>query len=493
MATYTISGPSAIQIEMINSETTEITNTGSLTVIGDRAIIVKTDSILSYILNDGTIIENGFNCILFFNKSPKTTFGTLTNNNIISCTGASNISLQNSIVNKILNNGSILCNVNGIELYSNTDLSILENNNTIQCGAAIVINGSTISSYLTNTDNIISNDSYGIEIENGSINTLNNSGTIQSATRNGLLLTPPLPTIPSQINTLNNFGSIVNIDGNYASIYCGSGSFITTLNNLQDDLTYDGSLPINYNIIINSIIAGNYGILQKFTSGTLINSLNFGIESSSTLTAGTYVGVLQGLDETNVDAGTRSGTFGSFNWELINVDTETGQWDLIVTELPPPLPINPACWPQIGGPQPPRLWSREEGDCIEPITPQFQEELNMRRKAEILKYKANSAQLTKKQQWSQNVRGAGPNGKRVWANQNVYGSNPNTQNLPRIGNTLQLPCINNNGITCSPSNASDVPGPNIKLCYNPNIPLVNYKVQRTYLAGGTKWPFIGQK
>ena len=105
MATYTISVPSAIQIEMINSETTEITNTGSLSVPGDRAIIVKTDSVSSYILNDGTIIENGFNCILFFNKSPKTTFGTLTNKNIISCTGASNISLENSIVNKILNNG----------------------------------------------------------------------------------------------------------------------------------------------------------------------------------------------------------------------------------------------------------------------------------------------------------------------------------------------------------------------------------------------------
>ena len=164
---------------------------------------------------------------------------------------------------------------------------------------------------------------------------------------------------------------------------------------------------------------------------------------------------------------------------------EVGIWDLVVNAL------NPACVEQIGGPQPPRLWSRDIGDCVIPTAQVTQYDLDMRRKAEILKYKANSAQLTKKQQWAQNVRGAGPNGKQVWANQNVYGSNPNTQKLTRIGNTLQLPCVNNNGITCSPSNASDVPGPNIQLCYNPNIPLVNYKVQRTYLAGGTKWPQLG--
>ena len=45
-----------------------------------------------------------------------------------------------------------------------------------------------------------------------------------------------------------------------------------------------------------------------------------------------------------------------------------------------------------------------------------------------------------------------------------------------------------NTIKCAPSSASDVPG-NSVLCYDPAVPLVNYlPPQRTFLAGGTKWP-----
>ena len=43
-------------------------------------------------------------------------------------------------------------------------------------------------------------------------------------------------------------------------------------------------------------------------------------------------------------------------------------------------------------------------------------------------------------------------------------------------------------IICESSSASDVPG-NSVLCYDPSVPLVNYlPPQRTFLAGGTKWP-----
>ena len=45
-----------------------------------------------------------------------------------------------------------------------------------------------------------------------------------------------------------------------------------------------------------------------------------------------------------------------------------------------------------------------------------------------------------------------------------------------------------NTIKCEPSSSSDVPGNSI-LCYDPAVPLVNYlPPQRTFLAGGTKWP-----
>ena len=241
-------------------------------------------------------------------------------------------------------------------------------------------------------------------------------------------------------------------------------------------------------------------------------------------------------------------------------------------------------------PDPPNLWSRATLSCVN----YDQEQLDMRRKAEILKYKGNQNPLTKKQQWSRIVKGNGPLGKKVWATQNDLGSNPNVFNLQQVGNTLILcpnddtedkyfayvantldgvspngnvfayrinqttgmlsfigsfptgispssmsvdpngkflyvtnaddnnvsgymidqttgelvPTVNSpynsisfpqsiitvrisakkNTIKCAPSSASDVPG-NSVLCYDPAVPLVNYlPPQRTFLAGGTKWP-----
>ena len=142
-----------------------------------------------------------------------------------------------------------------------------------------------------------------------------------------------------------------------------------------------------------------------------------------------------------------------------------------------------ACTEQPGGPQPPRLWSRATLSCASSVPSSV---LDMRRKAEILKYKGNSANLTKQQKWSQMAKGNGPLGKKVWANQNDLGSNPNVLNLPQVGNTLL--CNGPPLVQCSPSTACDVPGPEVTLCYNPNVMLTNYIVRRTYLAGGTKFP-----
>jgi uncharacterized repeat protein (TIGR03803 family) len=83
-------------------------------------------------------------------------------------------------------------------------------------------------------------------------------------------------------------------------------------------------------------------------------------------------------------------------------------------------------------PDPPNLWSRATLSCVG----YDQEQLNMRRKAEVLKYKGNQNPLTKKQQWSRIVNGNGPLAKKVWATQNDLGSNPNVFNLEQVGNTL---------------------------------------------------------
>ena len=113
----------------------------------------------------------------------------------------------------------------------------------------------------------------------------------------------------------------------------------------------------------------------------------------------------------------------------------------------------------------------------------------MRRKAEILKYKNNSANLTKQQYLSLLVQGKGPYAKRAWANQNDLGSNPNISTLNAQGNTI---ICNSNGVVCAPTSASDVPGPITVLCYDPTVPLIGYgQPNRTRVNIVFKWPERG--
>ena len=143
-------------------------------------------------------------------------------------------------------------------------------------------------------------------------------------------------------------------------------------------------------------------------------------------------------------------------------------------------------------PNPTRIWSRFNYVCpcppgqVQCFTDFYK--LNERRKAEILKYKANSSNITKKQQYANAASNRWLVGrKRCWATQtDTYtNTNPNTSALQRIGNVL---ICNNNNVSCSLTSDADVPGKVQKLCYNPTVPLYNYKVTRTYKSGGTKWP-----
>ena len=90
---------------------------------------------------------------------------------------------------------------------------------------------------------------------------------------------------------------------------------------------------------------------------------------------------------------------------------------------------NPACIPPTNSRAP--LWSRVTLLCPPGLTP-------AQNKAEVLQYKGNANPLTKKQQLSRIIRGFGPLGNKVWATQNIYGSNPNVFNLEQQGNTLIL-------------------------------------------------------
>jgi hypothetical protein len=144
-------------------------------------------------------------------------------------------------------------------------------------------------------------------------------------------------------------------------------------------------------------------------------------------------------------------------------------------------PVWPSISPYNGGPFPTRLWSRAVPNCVLGFT---QEQLDMRRKAEILQYNKNGGHLTKKQQWSRAMRGHGPVRRKGWATQSQDYTDPNTSNLPLVGYTLDC---SGGDRPCNPVGASDVPGSGV-LCLDRNVPVTGLVVQRQYLAGGTKWP-----
>jgi hypothetical protein len=160
---------------------------------------------------------------------------------------------------------------------------------------------------------ISSPDSHAL-YNGGTITTIDNAGTMSGATY-GIS-----NASDATITTMTNQGTL---SGSTAGIQ-NSGT-LTTLNNLQGKsssaLTYTGTLPTNYNIIINS--KSNYGMLQ---AGTVSGTMNFDIYPGSTVSNGTYSSVLSGISASKL-TGT-SGTFSSYPWVLTS---RTGTiWDLVI-------------------------------------------------------------------------------------------------------------------------------------------------------------------
>jgi len=162
-------------------------------------------------------------------------------------------------------------------------------------------------------------------------------------------------------------------------------------------------------------------------------------------------------------------------------------------------------------PNPPSLWTRSYTDCVNcqnnycgtqngtypppvcdcpPTNSQnyiTSEQLDMRRKAEIFKYKKNASNETKNQKYALIAKGINQYKKKCWSAQSQYYTNPNVNMLPEAGYTLV--CASNLlSATCSPTTNNDVPGPIMNICYDATIPLTNYVVRRIYTFNGTKWP-----
>jgi hypothetical protein len=142
-------------------------------------------------------------------------------------------------------------------------------------------------------------------------------------------------------------------------------------------------------------------------------------------------------------------------------------------------------------PVPPRAWSRVENKCTysdDIYDPTIYYRTALINKGNVLQYKKNSTQLTKKQRYSQIAKGLWTNRTKTWATQSATYTNPNTMSLKRVG-FVEYP---KNDIT--PGSPANIAGPYIpvSLLNDPfNCPTLTFKDGGSLVCGTYEDPCTG--
>jgi hypothetical protein len=242
-------------------------------------------------INSGVIINGGKNAVATGN----TTNATITNNGTIIVTKVSGLSNGNGFITNLINNGSISAGKDGgLKNDIGGTITSITNTGIISAVRSVGLNNKGTIGTITNSGTISAGTDFGL-FNDGIIGTIINSGTISAGNDFGI-------SNIGTITTLTNTGTISALGNNIGILNTGT---ITTLNNSQgasgSALTYDGTLPTNYNIIV--ISTSDFG---KIVFSNVSGAINFEIDSSSTLADvdTTYSTVLSGLSSSDIASGT---------------------------------------------------------------------------------------------------------------------------------------------------------------------------------------------
>ena len=306
--------PSGTTVGPVTTADSSINNGGTISSSADEATAIQSTGTAASINinNSGTIsMTSGVNSTGIQTSSNSGTTTMVTNSGTI--TAAQVIGLyttSSSFTNTSTGNIFITLSGNGVNMFfpnqSVTNNGVISGSADGVWGVFVDYGGATVNN--TNLISVSGNSAYGIK-NTGSANT-----------------------------TITNTGTILAIGTGAYGIQ--NTATITTLNNLQgasgSALTYTGTLPTNYNIIINS--PTNFGQLNGV--GGHSGTMNFGIYAggiagvpASVLSTGTYKAVLIGFQTPVAFNNITTGKYGSYTWNLV-IEADSAAWDLVVTGGP---------------------------------------------------------------------------------------------------------------------------------------------------------------
>ena len=339
-----------------------IDNAGTIESTNGSTIRIDVDTTLNNSgLIDADVTENG-QAIQFFQNSGN---NSLTNSGTIriESTGGFSpaIKVQGSTVSSITNTATGMIQSSGATTVAEgirvdstgSSVNLITNQGNISATGAVgargisVLGGSARINQINNSGSITAQGGTGVTngivfFGDGGTSVVNSgsiTGTATDQNANGI-------RFARDLTTLNNSGAIlgsqhgVSVGGTLTNIIntgtiTGTAGYgvnndgsITNLTNLQNNLTYNGKLPTNYFVKVNS--SSSYGKIS-FTSAS--GSMNIGIADDSMLTEGTYEAVVSGVSASNIS--NSSGTYISdANHYKYNVSNSSGtQWDLVVNDL----------------------------------------------------------------------------------------------------------------------------------------------------------------